>query len=206
MNFAINKAYFAISKDVRLVDGFNVRNTQDIDFSGLADHDMNPIVPVGQLWLDEIYREEADLFIQTYFKMKELMKSGKHYEEAKALLRHAPAASASDVISAGLLIGPRKTVGKNEVCLVDGARVRLHFDPNFKYGGHGLVYDYVGQKNLILIDDKVLEKERTFIEEHEDREIEKMETGWDYDDAHDYANAFEKIKRRRAGISDYHKC
>ena len=203
MNFSINKAYFAISRDVQFVDGYDIRNTKDIDFSGLADHEMNPVVPVGKLWLDEIYRDEADLFIRSYMKMQELMKSGKHYEEAKAAMRIR---RDSDVISAGLLIGSRKTRGKNEVCLVNGNMVRLLFDPNFKYGGHGLVYDYVGQKNLIIIDDKVLEKERPFIEEHEDREIEQMEDGWNYDDAHDYANAFEKIKRRRAGISGYDKC
>jgi len=206
-SFHINKAYFSVSRNLELVDGYHIRNTLDIDFSGLADHDMNPIVPVGRLWLDKIYADEADFFIETYTKMRELMRSGKDYEEAKVAMRQPESGLVPRVNACGLLVGMKITRGDFEISLVDGQKVRRLFDPNFKYGGHGLVYDYVGQKNLIIIDDKILEAERPFIEEHEYREIVQMAVeNWDYDDAHDYANAFEKIKRRRAGVSKYSKC
>jgi len=206
-SFYINKAYFSVSRNLELVDGYDIRNTLDIDFSGLADHDSNPIVPVGKLWLDKIYADEADFFIETYAKLRELMKSGKNYEEAKAAMRQPVSSSAPRVATCCLLFGKKITRGNFEISLVDGQKVRQLFDSNFKYGGHGLVYDYVGQKNLIIIDNKVVEDERPFIEEHEYREIVQMDVeGWDYDDAHDYANAFEKIKRRRAGVSKYSKC
>jgi hypothetical protein len=81
------------------------------------------------------------------------------------------------------------------IVLVDGSVVRRYFDPDFIFGGHGYVYDYI-PKNEIWLDDKMNPQEIPYIEKHERIERQLMQDGATYDEAHDIATAHDKRLRR----------
>ena len=122
------------------------------------------------------------------------------YERAKKILRKKMKKITPDKVHLKLL-GKR---GNLKIYLVSGRLVRQHFDFNFVFGGHGLVYDYV-PKNEIWMDDAMLTKERKYVLIHELYELDLMKKGKKYNDAHDYACAREKEERRRDGVAVYLK-
>lgn len=181
---------------IKLVDGFNIRNTLDIEFSGLSSLDKNCIIPAGEVWLDKIYKQEAKLFIETDKSIDELMKDGFSYEEAKKELRKS---FNKEVNYVG-----RYYDKEIQAFIVDGAQIRTNIDPKFQYGGHWLIYDYI-PKNTIWLDDKVIKEELKYIFRHEFVEVQYMLKGKSYNCSHDHANAEEKELRRQTGVGHYAK-
>jgi len=179
---------------LKIVDGFKIRNTYDIDFGMLADYFNTPYLKPGEIWLDKIYLPEKKKIISEYQESRRLMKKY-GYEKAKKMLRFKKV-KGFKIETAKLKL--LKKQNKFKIYLVNGREIRDNFDPNFFNGGHYLVYKYI-PKNEIWVDSVALTKERKYIIIHELHELKLMQQGKGYNDAHDYANAAEKEVRRKDG-------
>lgn len=187
-----------MNQNNKIIDGFKVRNTIDIEFSMIADHDSAPFIPKGRIWLERYYKAERDLIIKYFLKRKSLVKKI-GYEKAKTKLRFSNPLPL-DESKKQLII---KT-GLTKIILVDGQSVRKNIDPNFCFGGHFKVYKYI-PKNELWLDNCVDQKEIPYILIHELQELDLMRDGMSYNNAHDYANAAEKEARRNDGVAKYPK-
>ena len=174
---------------LKYVDGFKIRNTLDIDFGGIGCREFFSYIPSDEVWLDDIYRNEKDLFIDMWKTIiKNMAKYG--YEESKAQFKIN-----YDYDEEKL----NKIYHPSGYYLVDGAYVRSNISRTFKYGGHWKVYDYIPEGETWL-DDKVKPDEMKYIYKHESTELKLMDkNNFSYNDAHDFANAFEKRMRRKHG-------
>lgn len=187
-----------MKQNIKIVDGFKVRNTIDIDFSLIGDHQSYPFIPEGQIWLERYYLPEREARLK-YFLIRNKLAKKIGYEKAKAKLRPSkPLPLSTD----------RKQLivksGQTKIYLVDGKYVRQMIDPSFCFGGHFKVYNYI-PKNELWLDDCVDIKEIPYILIHELLELELMKNGMSYNNAHDHANASEKEARRNDGIAKYPK-
>ena len=171
---------------LKLVDGFKIRNTVDVDFGGIGCKKLFPYVPDNEVWLDDIFKGEKDLFVDMYKKiMASMAQNG--YEGAKAQFK------------TNYEFNVDKVYDLSGFYIVDGEYVRNNINRAFKYGGHYVVYDYIPEGE-IWIDDKVNRDEMKYIFKHEATELKLMrDKDFQYNDAHDFANAHEK-KMRRAYI------
>lgn len=180
-----------------LVNGFDIRNTLDIDFSVIGDNSTYPYIKRGEIWFDKSFEKEKDFFITLFKKRKNLInKFG--YEKAKKILRPK---TYNPVDLHVKLITTNKKI---KIYLIDGAKLRQNQDPNFCFGGHWKVYEYI-PKGEVWIDDATQEKERKYVIVHELYELKLMLHGKNYDNAHDYANAAEKEARRNDGVAAFLK-
>lgn len=186
-------------KKVKIVDGFKIRNTIDLDFGNIEDSLTCPYIPKNEIWFDRAFANEKDSMLATFIKKRSLMKKV-GYEKAKKLLREKMKRIDSDKVKIKLL----ERQGALKIYLVSGKKVRQHFDFNFVFGGHDLVYDYV-PKNEVWLDNAMLTKERKYVLIHELYERNLMKKGKNYDNAHDYACAREKEERRLDGVAKYLK-
>ncbi len=185
---------------IRLVDGFKIRNTKDIDFGCVEDSLTCPFIPKNETWLDQAFSKEKKSLLDTFIKKRSLMKKF-GYEKAKQILRQKMTnISTPKKIKIKLL----EKQGPQQIWLVSGKNVRKYYDPNFIFGGHSLVYEYI-PKNDIWIDDSTLTKERKYVLIHELFELKLMKKGKTYNDAHDFASAREKEARRADGVAKYFK-
>ncbi|MCX6742616.1 MAG: hypothetical protein NT116_00075 [Candidatus Parcubacteria bacterium] len=180
---------------IKIVDGFKIRNTFDVDFSMLADYINTPYVKPGEIWLDKIFLSEKKKILSEYIKDRRLIKKY-GYEKAKKMMR---ATSQKDFNTQKIKIKLIKKQGKLKIYLVNGRKIREALDPNFQFGGHHLVYDYM-PTNEVWIDNTVSPKERKYVLVHELYEYDLMKKGKSYNNAHDYANAAEKEARRKDGF------
>lgn len=191
--------YLPNDMKLKVVDGFNIRNSLDIEFGVIGDRAIYPYIPAGEIWLERYFLPEKDAILESFRRKKRL--SRRHgYEKAKALLRP----KRTDL---GARKKCRKTVlcrmGPIKIILVDGRLVRRRLDPNFCFGGHYLVYKYVPRSEVWL--DDTAGPELKYVAIHELFELSLMQHGKDYANAHEFANAAEKEARRRDGIARYPK-
>lgn len=182
---------------IKLVDGFKIRNTEDIDFSVIGDNSVYPYIKRGETWFDKSFEKEKDFFVKLFKKRKFLTKKY-GYEKAKEMLRPKPKNVADLRLK---LLGKNK---KTKIYLSDGAKLRQNLDPSFCFGGHFKVYDYI-PKGEVWIDNATQEKERKYVLVHELYELQLMSQGKNYNNAHDFANAAEKEARRNDGVAVYPK-
>jgi hypothetical protein len=180
-------------KKIKLVDGNKLRSTKDIDFGVIGRHEIDIYVPENEIWFDRAYLKEKEFIFSDLEEHKRLVKKY-GYEKAKAIERKKMPGGDPKMARVKLI----KTESKMKIVLVDGPYVRQHFDSNFFFGGHPLVYDYV-PKGEIWIDNAVVPEERPFVIAHEVYEYQLMKKGMSYSNAHDYACAREKEVRRAAG-------
>ena len=196
---------------IKAVNGFLIRNFLDIDFGilhrfspNVAEFSKKCYIPQSEIWVDAPFLKEIDFllkieFFDSYqaekkfpkFKVREILK--------KVFCEKGPLPE----------FRRKKTrKGKYDIVFVDGKTVRKFIDPEFIFGGHSLVYDYI-PKNEIWIDSAADKNEIPFILEHEIFESELMKSGKKYDCAHEYANAkekelrFEKIGASYPGFESY---
>ncbi|OGY40896.1 MAG: hypothetical protein A2Y82_03435 [Candidatus Buchananbacteria bacterium RBG_13_36_9] len=180
---------------VKIVDGFKIRNTFEIDFGVLGDNFNTPFIRPGEIWLDKAFLAEKKKILVEYHENRKLVKKF-GYEKAKKMMRFKVAKGFKiDSIKIKLL----KKQGLLKIYLVKGRKTRENLDPNFYFGGHYLVYKYV-PKNEVWIDNTVIPEERKYILVHELYELGLMKKGKSYNNAHDYANAAEKEVRRKDGF------
>lgn len=192
-------------KRIRTVDGFNVRNTIDVDFAVIGDHGLYPYIKRNEIWFDRAFSKEKDFFIKL-FRERSLLTKKFGYEKAKGILRAKWCLDAARHDNS--LERIRLKIVRREklltIFLVDGGVVRKTLDPNFCFGGHWKIYEYI-PKNEVWIDRVVLPRERKYVIIHEMHELKLMKKGMNYNNAHDYASAAEKEARRNDGFGRYLK-
>jgi len=185
---------------LKIVDGFKIRNSLDIEFGVIGDRSLCPYIKPGQVWLERYFLPEKGLILANFRRKKALTKKY-GYEQAKSRLRpkkiDRQAMKSCHLLKVGHF-------GQARVYLVDGRLVRERLDPNFCFGGHHLVYKYI-PRGEVWLDDAVDAAELRFIAVHELFELELMRAGKDYTDSHDFANAAEKEARRAEGGAVYPK-
>ncbi|MCX6781716.1 MAG: hypothetical protein NTW66_01140 [Candidatus Magasanikbacteria bacterium] len=186
-------------KKIKIVDGFKVRNTIDLDFGCIEDALACPYIPADEIWFDKAFINEKDTLMATFVRKRALMKKY-GYEKAKQILRKDMKGINPDKVKIKLL----EKRWPLKIYLVSGRLVREYFDFNFVFGGHYKVYDYV-PKYEVWIDNAMLTKERKYVLIHELYELNLMKKGKSYNDSHDYACAREKEERRRDGVAEYLK-
>lgn len=188
--------------DIKLVDGFLIRNTLDDEFALLHFHGdlvsdpfSKKYIPQGEIWLDHIVKDEADFLLKVESETDKYMaEGGKDYRAfAKSLCEKGEMPKFVE-----------KEEKENDLTIqyLNGAIVRKYIDPYFVFGGHDLVYDYIPEKTIWL-DIKMDPKEIPFMKIHELVEREYMENGKEYDDAHRFAAATDMEARRMAGVGTY---
>lgn len=188
--------------NTKLVDGFKIRNTIDVDFSGVGSNKLYSYIPEDELWIDEVLAAEKEFYGKLHALEKELLAQGLNYAETRARIckeflipseqKPKPSIYAYTLAHSPLMIH-----------IVDGRQVRKYYDPKFIQGGHDLVYPYIPHGNIWI--EKAFEKDHDFIILHETFERNNMLTGMPYDDAHEFACAAEKNERRRRSVSRYLK-
>lgn len=189
--------------NIRLVDGFKIRNTLDDDFAIFHQHSTHPghylpkyYIPHNEWWLDHCYQNETELLI----KIEELLVPATiaNYEAEREFRKThlclpgpVPEFKKSTEIREGV-----------KIILVDGQIVRAYIDPEFVLGGHEVVYRYI-PAGEIWLDGLMDKREVPYILHHEWVERELMLKGQSYDDAHGYATVADKELRRRDGYGNY---
>ncbi|MBI5077201.1 hypothetical protein HZB94_02370 [Candidatus Falkowbacteria bacterium] len=186
----------------KLVDGFKIRNTIDVDFSVIGGHEVYPYIDKGEIWFDRAFIKEREHFVKLFEERTRLTKLY-GYERAKEMLRTKVSPIGNKKLKKQEI---KKLKGAKdvEVYLVNGALVRKAFDPSFCFGGHYLVYKYV-PKGEVWIDNAFSSQERKYVIIHELHELNLMKKGMSYNNAHDYACAAEKEARRNDGVGRYLK-
>lgn len=182
---------------IKLIDGFKIRNTIDIDFAVIGDNGVYPYIKKGETWFDKSFLKEKDFFIELFKKRKSLTKKY-GYEKAKEMLR--PKSKKNIELRIKLIKKNKKT----KIYLINGAKLRQNLDPNFCFGSSWQVNKYI-PKNEVWIDNSTQEKERKYVMVHELYEMGLMLKGKNYNNAHDFANAMEKETRRNDGVAVYLK-
>ena len=189
---------------IRYVDGFKIRNTLDDDFgvigrysTAIAHFSPKYYIPPNEIWIDAPFHQELDFFLTSEFYTDE------HPEFKKMSYHKVREHLKKELCLAGPLPHFKKHLHSSdpEIILVDGKVVRAYLDPDFIFGGHEYVYDYV-PKNEIWLDQFTDPQELPFIEHHEKIERNLMKAGATYDEAHDIASAEEKrLRRHRLGTA-----
>lgn len=178
------------------VDGFEVRNKIWTDFSGIASRDENPLLPEGQLWLENVLTDDASL-VGAYLLRRELVNEGMSRQDARKAIRSSAFYRGGIEWFKGMEEVTR--LSGVRVFLVDGSVLRSQFDPFFLLGGHDLVYDYVFPES-VWIDRKVDRRDWKYTILHEVEERRLMAKGMSYLEAHEFAIAAERVQRARDGF------
>ena len=185
------------------VHGPYIRSNLDIEFTNMGHHYIFPkLIPKGQIWLDEEHGpDEEEFFIRNMLVEYNLMKAGIPFDSAHDVaieeeFRLRQLRGLTDKTDPKISIMKIYSMSPTFVWLVDGRKVRDHYDIDFTEGGHGLVYDWI-PKNEIWIDDDLNPSERKYVLAHERFEWKKMDQGMEYDDAHEAASKAELQMRRK---------
>jgi len=181
---------------LRMVDGFKIRNTTNTNFAGFAAHAYDPVVPKGELWIEDYLKPEKELMIH-------VVETEQRYRRRTfAFIRARLQKEAAKHGTPPPFIKKRERLGSLTIISVDGAIVRKYLDPYFFLGGHDLVYSYIPKKE-IWIDLLNNAKDNKFTLIHERHERKLMARGMEYASAHDYALAEERYHRRKAGVAHF---
>ncbi len=197
-----------------VVDGSFVRKNLDEEFSNYGQHYHYDFIPEDEFWIEkESSHDESRFFIDHLLVEYNAMKKGVSYKKALTLaektekkerhradyrrngkhkflgLGHAkpPPASVHDRLW-------KKFESGIKVYIVNGKKVRDHFDIEFTEGGHHEVYGYVPEGE-VWIDDGIPPSERPFILLHEMHELKLMEKGVSYEKAHEECSSLEEYYR-----------
>jgi len=186
---------------IRLVEGWKIRNSVDINFAGWGDQSDYFYVPKGEFWVEHNLKREAKKLLRISEFVKRIpsttTKNQLRAMIKKAFLKHAEPL----IFKPKKDLVPRTVNGLNtrQIRLVDGEAVRRFYDPWFVLGGHSLVYDYI-PKGEIWIDYRSDRREWPYTIAHEMHEYSLMKKGELYDNAHDFALVVEKRIRRADGV------
>ncbi|MFA5127862.1 MAG: hypothetical protein WC457_02555 [Patescibacteria group bacterium] len=185
-------------KKIKLVDGYKIRNSWDINFAMIGDRISYPYIPQNEIWLEKTYLPEKKFLLNALQEKRAFMKKYGYPKYLKMIRGKTKFPCSAGEVK----INQIKRQGNIKIYLVDGAKVRQNFDPFFTMGGHWLVYNYV-PKNEVWIDNAPLTKEIKYVLIHELFEAKLMANGKNYDNAHDWAHAAEKEARRNDGAVYY---
>lgn len=193
--------------EIVYVDGHLIRQFLDTDFPLIASFDIDPTVyypkfyvPKGELWIDNSFKPETDYLLKiwnTDFPLKDKMKhaTAPHVDEQ----RWYKIEKFCQKGKAPHFVHQIQTKEGVDIVYVDGSIVRQYFDPEFMFGGHEYVYTYVPKNQIwldILMDPRDLP--HVMVHEWQERQLMKFEDK-SYDVAHEFANVYERVSRRKAG-------
>lgn len=185
------------------VDGKQIRDRLDVEFTNGHHHLTRSYVPENEIWLDRSAprADESRFWSLHQLVERAALVAGASYLEALARGNRAEKAARRQALGEAprrRALVRRRTLGKaagRTVVLVDGRAVRSAFDINFTLGGHGYRYRFIPLSE-IRIDDAVIPAERPAILAHEAVEVELMADGMSYDPAHAHASRAEVGFRR----------
>ena len=189
---------------IKYVDGLEVRNTIDVNFGVIGSNEVYPAIPKGEIWFDEHYSDEKELFFEIYLYQIKLMKT-MIYEEARKIIEKEFTQKIDKIPD--FVVKSKKFRGFT-VMYVDGRIIRKYIDPKFILGMHGVgVRDYsdsVIKDNEIWVDirQKKPDQKYSLIHEYEEAKLMRKWDKYDttsYNNAHDFALAYEKMARRKDG-------
>jgi hypothetical protein len=198
---------------VWIVDGQNVRDSLDEEFTNCAQHYIFSFIPKNEFWIDKERKPgEEKYYIESMLIMNRLMAKGidrkKAIKVADAIERRERANSRLMKREIKLKKYPDKlikSIHKNllqkystkkiKVWIVNGEAVRDLFFLDFTEGGHGYVYSFV-PKDEVWIDDDLEPDEIKFVLLHEMHERVLMSKGMKYDKAHKSSSEIEYFCRR----------
>ena len=132
------------------VDGFAIRNSVDPNFE-IVTHRITDIslpypkffIPEGEIWIDNPVKNETDFLmkIENYYtdpnnvtEIKKYKAAGEYVDQQRGYIKKLclkgkiPKFKKSEQVIEGV-----------KVVYVDGSIVRKYIDPEFTFGGHGLV-------------------------------------------------------------------
>lgn len=192
-----------MTKKIRLVDGFLIRSTLDPDFGVLHENSIQGFaakyyIPHNEIWMDKQFKKEKDFLLQFFHLSHDKKYANWTYQKWREMVKKTLTTPGN----------PPNFVHKEErkkglkIQYVDGATIRQYFDPEFIFGGHKFVYEYVPPKTIWL-DIHQDEKEMPYTLIHEMVEYEHMKKGMTYDQAHDIATAYDKAQRRADKVGRY---
>lgn len=189
-------------KKIRYVDGFFIRNHLDLDFGVVEEYIKTGFskkyIPKNEIWIDRLFKKETPEFLRMNALYHDKKYSKLTYHQWRKVAREK-------LLAAGpvppFVMGVEKS-GSMTIEYVNGAIIRKYIDTDFIFGGHELVYDYIPHKK-IWIDSLQSPLEVKYNILHETIEYQYMKKGFNYDQAHDIAAAFEKAERRKNGDGSY---
>ena len=187
---------------IMTVNGDEIRNTKDIDFTNYGQPLRFKFIPENELWIDKENHpnEKRFLIIDAYVEYRE-MKKGKSYEQVLDTVKnidHSERRAAHQHLQF-----KKKFTGIKDgikIFIVEGDYVRTKLDPFFTEGGHGYVYSYI-PKDEVWLDDDLVPKERKYVLLHEMTERHLMKSKkYSYLRAHKEASRIEKQERQKGGL------
>ena len=190
-------------KKIRYVDGFAIRSRLDPDFGVIQSHcdcvvESKNYIPDEEIWIDKQFKNETKFLIKFY----ELFHNAKNKNISYQKWRKEIQKNLPDKKFIPPFIHQQEKINGLIIQYVDGSIIRQFLDPEFIFGGHKFVYDYVPAKT-IWVDNLQNRQELPYTLFHEIMEYKQMKKGMTYDQAHDIATAFEKAKRRDDGVGRY---
>lgn len=190
---------------LKYVDGFNIRNTLDTEFGVIGSSRLYSYIPKNEIWLDRLYKKEKDHFLKVHLAELKLMKK-MSYEGARKIIENIFVTKINRKDAPDFVLIQKKYKGFT-VKYVNGRIIRKYFDPKFILGMHGILER--GEKGLsrkeIWIDIRQDKREYKYTLIHELHEAKLMMKGMNYNDAHDFSIAAERMARRKDGWAHYPK-
>lgn len=190
--------WYEWSMRIKYVNGFNIRNTIDVNFGGHYTRDYAAYIPPDEIWVEDYLKPEISLILKIVKTEKKFFSKNKSFKKLRDFLKRGAKKNGSPPPFYRRITKK----GKIKVVDVDGAVVRKFIDPYFISGGHDLVYEYI-PRNEIWIDALNYKEDQPFVLVHEIFERNLMAQGRDYASAHDFAIAEEKHRRRQAGVAKF---
>lgn len=189
---------------IKYINGFKIRNTIDPDFGVIGSSKFFNYIPKNEIWFDKRYKKEEKHFLKIHLCEIKLAKKSP-YEKARKIIQKRFMQKTKDKKIPNFRVKKSKYNGYT-ISYVDGKIIRKYVDPKFILGMHCFVkrnYEKLFFKNQIWIDILQDKREYKFTLIHEYNEAELMKKGMNYNDAHDFSLAIEKIARRKDGCGKY---
>lgn len=193
---------------IKLVNGFQIRNTLDTEFGVIGSKKLYPYIPENEIWFDKLYLKEKEHFVKIHLAELALMKR-MSYEKARLIIEKKFIVKTKLSEIPDFVIRSKKYKGFI-LKYVDGKIVRKYLDPKFILGCHSVglehgIFTKLMSKKEIWIDACQDKKEYKYTLIHELHEAGLMQKGMNYNNAHDFSIAAERVARRNDGYAHYPK-
>jgi hypothetical protein len=189
---------------LKYIDGLKIRNTLDTDFGVIGSNKIYSYIPAGEIWFDKLYLAEKEHFLKIHLYELKLMKK-MSYEKARLIIEKKFIEKINKNKIPNFVVQIKRYKGFI-IKYVDGRIIRKYIDPKFILGMHGVgARDYSHIKNneiWIDIRQKKPDQKYSLIHEYEEAKLMRKWGKYNttsYNNAHDFALAYEKVARRKDG-------
>lgn len=185
---------------LKYVDGFKIRDTIDPDFGVIGSNRIYAYIPKNEIWFDKQYLKEKQHFMKIHLFELKLMKR-MSYEKARKIVEKSFLRKKPQKERIPNFIVKKGNYKDFKIEYVDGRIIRKFIDPKFILGMHSALErgEKGKSKKEIWIDIWQDKREYKYTLIHEYEEALLMMKGMGYNDAHDFALAYEKAARRKDG-------